>query len=139
MPNMSKYAKKSDLVKFQSQITDSKKLVTRIATKVHQEEENREKWINERLNQEFSKLHLSKDEMFTVREYVSTAIEQLDLLKNECKFELKRVMKQGYQVNDSYLKQIETVKAMSGRMSDLQSRQDLADASFGTVLKLARI
>jgi hypothetical protein len=131
MPNMSKYAKKSDLVKFQSQITDSKKLVTRIATKVHQEEENREKWINERLNQEFSKLHLSKD--------VSTAIEQLDLLKNECKFELKRVMKQGYQVNDSYLKQIETVKAMSGRMSDLQSRQDLADASFGTVLKLARI
>ena len=54
---------------------------------------NRETFVNEKLATAIGKLTLTMDEMLSVRKYVATAKEQLELLKHECKFELKRVMK----------------------------------------------
>lgn len=70
--------------------------MAKLSAKIFNEEMGREKFIDDRLRDAMGKLSLSMDQMISVKDYVATAKEQLELLKHECKFELKRVMKQGF-------------------------------------------
>ena len=70
--------------------------MSKLSTKIFQEELNRGEFVDNRLKTELAKLTITVDEMLSLRTYVATAQDQLELLKHECKSELKRVMRQGF-------------------------------------------
>lgn len=69
----SKFATKTDLLKMQNQINDSRKTMAKLSTKIFNEEMNRESFVNEKLASAIGKLTISMDEMISVRKYVATA------------------------------------------------------------------